>query len=216
MCHPVLPPAAPPVCARSHRALSQGCEAWQACLPAQPPVTRTPAAQPRSPSPCVPGPAGALLDHAGGYIDPLRVVSQIPPHMKVGGVLAVCVRLCGGGVMGNGYPRSHSERGWAAGQQSPQSSSLSPFLPRTVPRSPASRCRWTTCGVGWSRSSATSAPRQAPGRATRHLSGALNNNRGTGRSSTHGGLPVAAARPAPLLGAHTLPWALAAIRLAAC
>lgn len=27
-------------------------------------------------------PAGALLDHAGGYIDPLRVVSQIPPHMQ--------------------------------------------------------------------------------------------------------------------------------------
>ena len=26
---------------------------------------------------------GELLDHAGGYIDPLRVVSQIPQHMQV-------------------------------------------------------------------------------------------------------------------------------------
>lgn len=29
-----------------------------------------------------PWPAGELLDHAGGYIDPLRVVSQIPKHMQ--------------------------------------------------------------------------------------------------------------------------------------
>jgi hypothetical protein len=28
-------------------------------------------------------PTGELLDHAGGYIDPLRVVSQIPEHMQV-------------------------------------------------------------------------------------------------------------------------------------
>ncbi|GAB4813866.1 hypothetical protein N2152v2_000912, partial [Parachlorella kessleri] len=26
---------------------------------------------------------GSLLDHAGGYIDPLRVVGQIPPHLQI-------------------------------------------------------------------------------------------------------------------------------------
>lgn len=31
--------------------------------------------------------AGELLDHAGGYIDPLRVVSQIPEHMQASGSL---------------------------------------------------------------------------------------------------------------------------------
>lgn len=28
-------------------------------------------------------PAGSLLDHAGGYVDPLRVISQLPPELAV-------------------------------------------------------------------------------------------------------------------------------------
>ncbi|KAL4447636.1 hypothetical protein ABPG75_004855 [Micractinium tetrahymenae] len=36
---------------------------------------------------------GALLDHAGGYIDPLRVVSQIPQHMKVDNLRGRLVKI---------------------------------------------------------------------------------------------------------------------------
>ncbi|EFN59982.1 hypothetical protein CHLNCDRAFT_133107 [Chlorella variabilis] len=36
---------------------------------------------------------GALLDHAGGYIDPLRVVSQIPPHLHVDNLRGRLVKI---------------------------------------------------------------------------------------------------------------------------
>ncbi|KAI3429426.1 hypothetical protein D9Q98_005520 [Chlorella vulgaris] len=36
---------------------------------------------------------GALLDHAGGYIDPLRVVSQIPAHLRVDNLRGRLVKI---------------------------------------------------------------------------------------------------------------------------